>query len=105
MSVKDLYSQESIVAAIDLVGAGMTASEKRAVLKRMTAEAERLTAEAKELSVRDEDVSWRCCGQWWGLARTHCPVCGAQSHASGPTERERIEMCGPDPVRNSDLGL
>lgn len=25
--------------------------------------------------------------------------------ASGPTERERIEMCGADPVRNSDLGL
>lgn len=23
----------------------------------------------------------------------------------GPTERERIEMCGPDPVRNSELGL
>ena len=24
---------------------------------------------------------------------------------SGPTERERAQMCGPDPVRNSDLGL
>ena len=23
----------------------------------------------------------------------------------GPTERERIEMCGQEPVRNSDLGL
>ncbi len=23
----------------------------------------------------------------------------------GPTERERLEMCGADPVRNSDLGL
>lgn len=22
----------------------------------------------------------------------------------GPTERERIQMCGADPVRNSDLG-
>lgn len=22
-----------------------------------------------------------------------------------PTERERIEMCGPDPVRNEELGL
>lgn len=29
------------------------------------------------------------------------PMCGCP----GPTERERIEMCGPDPVRNSDLGL
>ena len=24
---------------------------------------------------------------------------------SGPTERERIEMCGPDTVRNEELGL
>ncbi len=23
----------------------------------------------------------------------------------GPTERERVEMCDPNPVRNSDLGL
>lgn len=105
MSAKDLYSRENIIAAIDLVGAGMTAAEKRAVLERMTADVERLAAEAKEFGVRDEDVSWRCCGQWWGLARKHCPVCGAPCHASGPTERERAEMCGPDPVRNSDLGL
>lgn len=105
MSVKDLYSRESILAAINLVGASMTPLEKRAVLKRMTSEVNRLTAEANELGIRDEDVSWRCCNQWWGLARTHCPVCGARSHASGPTERERAEMCGADPVRNSDLGL
>lgn len=85
MSAKDLYSRESIVAAINLVGAEMTPAEKRAVLKRMTADVERLTAEAKEFGIRDEDVSWECCGQWWGLARTHCPVCGAVSHASGPT--------------------
>lgn len=87
MSVKDLYSRENIVAAINLIG-GMTPAEKRAVLKRMTADVERLTAEAKAAGVRDEDVSWQCCGQWWGLARTHCPVCGAQSHAAGPSEKD-----------------
>jgi hypothetical protein len=37
-------------------------------------------------------------------ARARCYRCRALEH-SGPTERERIEMCGPDPVRNEELGL
>jgi hypothetical protein len=52
MSVKDLYSRENIVAAINLVG-GMTAGEKRAVLERMTADVDRLAAEAKEFLGKD----------------------------------------------------
>jgi len=52
------------------------------------------------------DISWRCCGQWWGLMRTHCPVCGQEHKVSGPTERERIEMRGGfEPVRNKELGI
>ena len=36
-----------------------------------------------------------------------CDACAeAQAMMStGPTERDRIEMCGDDPVRNEELGL
>lgn len=37
------------------------------------------------------------------------PIDPFRSHDAGPyvrpTERERIEMCGSDPVRNEELGL
>lgn len=45
---QDPYSRENIIAAINLVGHGMTASEKRALLERMTAQIEQLTAEARD---------------------------------------------------------
>jgi len=48
-------------------------------------------AMARQILNEREDVSWKCCGQWWGLVQTHCPVCGSRSHASGPPQRERIE--------------
>jgi len=44
---QDPYSRENIIAAINLVGQGITAAEKRALLEKMTADVERLAAEAR----------------------------------------------------------
>lgn len=49
----------------------------------------------------DSALRWEDC---------HCANCGERDKEctckpTRPTERERIEMCGPDPVRNSDLGI
>ncbi len=47
MKKQDPYSRENIIAAINIVGRGMTAAEKMALFKKMTAEVERLETEAR----------------------------------------------------------
>jgi len=56
---QDPYSRENIIAAINLVGQGMSAADKRALLEKMTADVQRLAAEARSANTSSEPTTDR----------------------------------------------